>query len=122
MAYSTQGKQAKHGKELAQRARAGILNAFDAVERRGVKISDALADAFLADPLKFMDTASKYIPKNIDLTVQPLTSALQLTDEELLQVIQNRKQDKDALEHTPGDTLEQAEIEQKQAEYAELVK
>ena len=122
MAYSTQGKQPKHGKELAQRARAGILNAFDAVERRGVKISDALADAFLADPLKFMDTASKYIPKNIDLTVQPLTSALQLTDEELLQVIQNRKQDKDALEHTPGDTLEQAEIEQKQAEYAELVK
>ena len=122
MAYSTQGKQPKHGKELAQRARAGILNAFDAVERRGVKISDVLADAFLADPLKFMDTAAKYIPKNIDLTVQPLTSALQLSDEELLQVIQNRKQDHEALEHTPGNTLEQDEIEHKQEEYAELVK
>ena len=85
--HLAKGKSAKHGENLVQRTRAGILNAFDAVERRGVKISDALADAFLADPLKFMDTAAKYIPKGADIGVQHITSAIQLTDEQLIQII-----------------------------------
>ena len=85
-------KVPKHGKELAQRARAGILNAFGAVEKRGVKISDALADAFLADPLKFMDMAAKYVPKSVDQPLQHVTNAIQLSDEQLLRIIDSRKQ------------------------------
>lgn len=111
MAYKAIGKTPKHGKELVQRARAGILNAFDAVERRGVKISDALADAFLADPLKFMDTAAKYLPKGSDIGVQHVTNAIQLTDEQLIQIIGSQKQ---AEKQVSGQVIE--------ADMAQLVK
>lgn len=64
------GKKAKHAGELVQRIRAGILGAMDAVEQRGRKISDILADEFEANPLKFMDMASKHIPKELIAEVE----------------------------------------------------
>ena len=84
-------KQAKHGKELVQRARAVILNAFGALEKRGVVLSEVMADAFMADPLKYMDTAAKYLPKGPDNPAQHITNAIQLTDEQLIQIIQARQ-------------------------------
>ena len=85
-------KQAKHGKELVQRTRAGILNAFDVVEKRGDKklISEYLADAFIDNPLKFMDTAAKYLPKEVNIDMTHSQAADKLTDEELADIIAQR--------------------------------
>ncbi len=59
------GKKAKHGENIVQRTRAAVLNAFDAIENRGKKISDILADEFEKNPIKFMELASKLMPKEI---------------------------------------------------------
>ena len=50
--------------DLVTRTRKGILGAFDVVESRGKLISEVLADAFMDNPLKFLDTASKYLPND----------------------------------------------------------
>ena len=60
-----QPKRAKHGHELVQRSRAAVLNAFDAVENRGKVLSEILADEFEKNPIKFMELASKLMPKEI---------------------------------------------------------
>lgn len=80
-------KRAKKGPELVQRVRAAILGAFDAVEREGRLISEVLAEKFKDDPLRFMDMASKYCPKDVDLHVDRATSAADLTEQELDELI-----------------------------------
>ena len=52
-------KAAQHGPELVQRTRKAVLNAFDAIEKRGKVISEILADTFEENPIKFMELASK---------------------------------------------------------------
>jgi len=86
------GKQPKHAKELAQRTRAAILLGMDAVQKRGEKklMSEILADAFIENPLKFLDTASKYLPKDINMDVTHTKSAQALTDDELADIIAQR--------------------------------
>lgn len=68
--HKATGKKTKKGPELAQRCRTAILNAFDAVERDGKLISEVLAQEFQANPIKFMELASKYIPKQIEAEVE----------------------------------------------------
>ena len=58
-----QPKRAKHGEELVQRTRKAVLNAFEALDQRGRKISEILADEAEKNPIKFMELASKLIPK-----------------------------------------------------------
>ena len=85
------GKAAKHGQELAQRTRAGILNAFDYVERKeGRLISEILGDAFMDNPLRFLDTAAKFLPKDINLDVNHTKTANTLSDDELADIIATR--------------------------------
>ncbi len=76
-------KRAKKGPEIVQRVRVAILNAFDAVEKDGRLISEILADKFKDDPLRFMDMASKYCPKDVDLYVERATDVQSLTEQEL---------------------------------------
>lgn len=63
--YKATGKKSYKGPELVQRVRAALLNALDVLDQRGKKISDILADEFEQNPLKFMDLASKYCPKDV---------------------------------------------------------
>ena len=63
------GKKAGHGPELVQRIRAVVLGALDAVEKDGKLISEILAEKFKDDPLRFMDMASKYCPKEVAMEV-----------------------------------------------------
>ena len=60
------GKKAAHGEELAQRTRKALLNTFKAVEKRGKLISEILADEFEENPIKFMELASKLIPRELN--------------------------------------------------------
>lgn len=95
-------KPAQHAKHLVARTRKAILNAFDAVENRGKVISDILADEFENNPLKFMDMAAKYIPKNIDIEVTHNGNADKLTDAELADIIAKRARAK----HIEGQCIE----------------
>lgn len=64
------GKKPKGAVELVQRTRAAVLNAFDCLDQRGKKISEILADEAEKNPIKFMELASKYIPREILGNVQ----------------------------------------------------
>lgn len=80
---SATGKKSKRGPEIVQRVRGAILGAFDAVEKEGRLISEILAEKFKEDPMRFMDMASKYCPKDVDLHVHEATNARELTEQEL---------------------------------------
>ncbi len=85
------GKKAKHGENLVQRTRAAVLGAFDAIEKRGKVLSDILADEFEKNPVKFMELASKLMPKERHVsgsiehdhthTVEPVSAIDQRIDE-----------------------------------------
>jgi hypothetical protein len=77
------GKGVKHGENLVQRVRAGILNALDCVERDGKLISEILADEFKNNPIKFMELAIKAMPKEISGEINHVHTAQSLTDDEL---------------------------------------
>ena len=57
------GKKSKRGPELVQRVRAAILNAMDAVEKDGMLISEILAEQFQENPIRFLELASKFTPR-----------------------------------------------------------
>lgn len=78
-----QPKRAKKGAELVQRCRAAVLNAFDAVERDGKLISEVLAEEFKKNPIKFMELASKFAPKEISGEFTHTHTAETMTDDEL---------------------------------------
>lgn len=59
------GKKAGHGPELIQRTRKAVLSTFDAIDKRGKVISEILADEFEKNPIKFMELASKLMPREI---------------------------------------------------------
>lgn len=84
------GKKSKRGPELAQRIRAGILNALDCVEKDGMLISEILAEEFKANPMKFIDMASKYVPKDIELQVTEVVE--DLSDAELVNIASGRSE------------------------------
>jgi hypothetical protein len=107
------GKAAKHGQELAQRTRKGILNAFDCVETKHKKLlSEVLADAFLENPLKFLDTASKFIPKQVDIDVSHTKTANTMTDDELADIIATRARQRLEAKTIEGDIIEEVEDNQ----------
>ena len=79
------GKNGKKGAELVQRVRGAVLNAFDCVEkgtpsRKPMVLSEILADAFLENPLKFLDTASKFTPKDINAEIINTIDVSKLND------------------------------------------
>ena len=88
--HSATGKKAKRGAELAQRARAAILNALDVVEKDGKLISEILAEEFKNNPIKFMELASKFTPKDINAEVSHVIEAKELTDDELADIATGR--------------------------------
>lgn len=82
--HNATGKKSKHGPELVQRCRAAILNALDVIEAEGETISALLAKEFKANPLKFMELASKFSPKDLNVELNDnRDSAEQFTDDEL---------------------------------------
>lgn len=84
------GMTAQHGRSLVARTRKMILNAFDVVDTRGKPIVEYLADAFIENPLKFMDTASRYMPKDIQVDVTHSNNASGLSDDEIAHEIATR--------------------------------
>jgi len=106
------GKALKLGTELAQRVRGAVLNTFDTVERKGHVISDILSDAFISNPLKFLDTVSKFCPKDIAMEVTNIAQANAMTDQELADLIADRARKRRELEAIEG----QFEVTDKQEE------
>jgi len=88
--HQATGKKSKHGAELVQRSRAAILNALDVVETKGKTISQLLAAEFIENPIRFMELASKFAPKELDVSVNP-KSPDQMTDAELYELIEESR-------------------------------
>lgn len=84
--HKATGKTAKRGSELVQRCRAAVLNALDVVEQEGKTISELLAKEFESNPIKFMELASKFCPKDIQAEITHTVNANQLTDDELASI------------------------------------
>lgn len=102
-------KPAKHAQHLAAKTRGAILRAFDAVDNRGKVMSECLADAFLENPIRFMDMAAKYIPKDINMEVTKTLKANQISDDDLADIVGERaKAKREALDAEYHDITEDA--------------
>jgi len=91
------GKTAKHGSALAARVRGGILNAFDATEKKGKLISEILSEEFEKAPLRFLEVAAKYVPKDINTEITSISKANNLSDQELADLIAQHAQKKQGI-------------------------
>lgn len=84
------GRAAKHGKSLTGRTRAAILKAMDITESPDNDYKTApelLAEAMQRDIFRFMDSASKYIVKDITTDVDGHKDLESLTNEELADIV-----------------------------------
>ncbi len=88
--HNATGKKARRGPELVQRSRAAILNALDVLEERGKTISVLLADELENNPIRFMELASKFCPKELDVSTAPKTPE-QMSDAELYELIKESR-------------------------------
>jgi len=95
----------KRGKSIVNRARTAILGCFEVVNDSDKPMKEVLAEAFTDDPIKFMTMAAKYIPKDINVDIQHSMNPLQLTDEQLQEIIDSRRKVID------GEVIEQDCIE-----------
>ena len=67
--HQATGKKAKYGVELSQRVRAAVLGAFEVYEKRtGKLISQVLSEELENNPLRFIELASKVMPKELDVS------------------------------------------------------
>ncbi len=82
--HKATGKKSAKGPELVQRVRAAILAALDATEKKGKKISEVLAEEFEKNPLKFMELASKYCPKDLSIEIDDARSRVEEFDDDEL--------------------------------------
>ena len=83
-------KTARRGAELVQRSRAAVLNSLDVLEQRGKKISELLADELEKNPIRFMELAAKFCPKEMDVTYSA-KQPQQMTDAELYELIEESR-------------------------------
>lgn len=68
--YKGIGKRAKRGPEIVQRARGAILDALEIVEQEsGKTIGQLLAICFLESPIRFLELAAKFAPKELDANI-----------------------------------------------------
>jgi 23S rRNA U2552 (ribose-2'-O)-methylase RlmE/FtsJ len=85
------GSTAKHGRGLTVRTRAAILKAMDLVDTdttgKYTPVHELLAVAAQKDIFKFMDTASKYIIKDMNTDMDGNKSLDSLTNEELADIV-----------------------------------
>jgi hypothetical protein len=84
--YKATGKKAGYGVELAQRTRGAILGALNVMESRGKSIADILAKELEENPIRFMELASKFIPKDIQAEITHTINASELTDSDLAHI------------------------------------
>lgn len=85
--FNATGKKAKSGAELIQRTRAAILSALDICRDRKTPIDELLARELENNPLKFMELASKFCPRDVAVEINDARDrAEELTDSELADI------------------------------------
>ena len=62
------GKKAKRAPELAGRIRELLLDAMDLLDNGDKTIAELLAEECRDNPVRFLELASKYVPRNIQHT------------------------------------------------------
>ena len=113
------------GKRAKRKCQTGLDKAIDllgksAIDGKGATaLSELIAEKLREDVVGTIKALSGLFPKSVQVDVNHSLNASQMSDEQLLQIIESRQK---TIEHTPGNTLEHGEIEQKQGESMELVK
>lgn len=81
------GKKPKYARDLVQRIRYALLAAMDILEAKGKPIKELLAQELEANPAKFIELASKYCPKDLNIEIDDLrNNADQFSDGELADI------------------------------------
>ena len=80
----------RYGAQLAGKLRYAILQACELIDNSDKTIAQLLSEAFQENPLKFMDTVAKHLPKEITAEITRTYEANKLTDDELADVIAER--------------------------------
>lgn len=107
-----QPKRARGAADIVQRVRQAVLKAMDVLHDNGQPLHVLLAAAAQDNPLKFIEVASKYIPKDIDITVNKVIAVQGMSDSELLEIIRARQERTiDALPHDEGTQLPQLVVD-----------
>ncbi len=88
------GKKAGHGPELVQYVRRILLGAFEVHANTGQKITEVLAKELADNPLKFLEVASKYCPKEVAMEMDGVVTHYvgDLSDEQLANIAAGRSQ------------------------------
>lgn len=90
--YQSTGKSAMKGPELVQRIRGAVLRTFDLYEdQRGKTIPELLLPALEDNPLKFLEVAAKYCPKDMTIETKSTKDVKDLTIEELMGMLDQDK-------------------------------
>lgn len=84
------GMVAARVRGLTVRTRKCILDVFDLLDDRKTPMAELLATAAVKDPLKFMDTASKFIIKDLQIDINHMHNPSMLTDDEIAEEIATR--------------------------------
>ena len=64
------GKRAKHAAELASTIRKAIMDSLADVDKGPKKVKDYLIGEFKANPLRFIEAAAKFMPKEVNQNVR----------------------------------------------------
>ncbi len=83
------GKKAG-GAEIVQYVRRVLIGAFEVAETKGLKITEILAKEIEANPLKFLEVASKYCPKEVAIDATVTHRAEELSDDQLADIASGR--------------------------------
>ena len=76
--------------DVANKIRAAIKKSLVNLDHRGKPLDEIITKCFEENPLKTLDTISKYMPKELDIAVTK-TEITQYTEAELEQVIETGK-------------------------------
>ena len=83
------------------------------------RLAELIAEKLESDVIGTLKALSSLLPKQVQVDVNHSLNASQMSDEQLLQIIESRQK---TIEHTPGNTLEHADMADNQAKTIELVK
>lgn len=115
----------KYGHKAKNRIQKGLDNAItllgqQAIDKNGAtRLGELIAEKLESDVIGTLKALSSLLPKQVQVDVNHSLNASQMSDDQLLQIIESRQK---TIEHAPGNTLEQADIADNQAKTIELVK
>ena len=112
----------KYGHKAKNRIQKGLDNAINLLGKQAIdnngstRLGELIAEKLESDVIGTLKALSTLLPKQVQVDVNHSLNASQMSDEQLIQIIESRR---NTIEHTPGNTLEHdnmAQLVKKDAE------